>query len=313
MDFAHSSRAADLAERVRTFVDTEVLPAEEVITADILARRARGADPWTVHPLIEELKTKARSGGLWNLFLPAGHEGAYAAKYGTDGAAGLTNLDYAPVAEATGRSYLAPLVFNCNAPDTGNMEVLLKYGSQGQKDQWLDPLLDGRIRSVFLMTEPGVASSDATNMEATARLDGDEVVINGRKWWSTGAGHPDAKVGIFMGLTDESAPRHQQHSMVAVPLDAPGVLPDAATSFDAQVTDTNTVDAFVARDAFAEPVATFTLANGRGPTVTFTRTLWRTPEVTVGLFLEYAAVQGLSVRPPRAAWWMRSARGSTAR
>ena len=223
MDFAHSSRAADLAERVRTFVDTEVLPAEEVITADILARRARCADPWTVHPLIEELKTKARSGGLWNLFLPAGHEGAYAAKYGTDGAAGLTNLDYAPVAEATGRSYLAPLVFNCNAPDTGNMEVLLKYGSQGQKDQWLDPLLDGRIRSVFLMTEPGVASSDATNMEATARLDGDEVVINGRKWWSTGAGHPDAKVGIFMGLTDESAPRHQQHSMVAVPLDAPGV------------------------------------------------------------------------------------------
>jgi len=195
MDFAHSSRAADLAERVRTFVDTEVLPAEEVITADILARRARGADPWTVHPLIEELKTKARSGGLWNLFLPAGHEGAYAAKYGTDGAAGLTNLDYAPVAEATGRSYLAPLVFNCNAPDTGNMEVLLKYGSQGQKDQWLDPLLDGRIRSVFLMTEPGVASSDATNMEATARLDGDEVVINGRKWCPPAPATPTPRSG----------------------------------------------------------------------------------------------------------------------
>ena len=124
-------RAADLAERVRTFVDTEVLPAEEVITADILAWRPRRG-PWTVHPLIEELKTKARSGGLESL-LPAGHEGAYAAKYGTDGAAGLTNLDYAPVAEATGRSYLAPLVFNCNAPDTGNMEVLLKYGSQGRR------------------------------------------------------------------------------------------------------------------------------------------------------------------------------------
>ena len=176
-----------------------------------------------MHPLIEELKTKARSGGLWNLFLPAGHEGAYAAKYGTDGAAGLTNLDYAPVAEATGRLSRAVGV---QLQRAGTQATWKSCSSTARRAEGsvARPLLDGRIRSVFLMTEPGVASSDATtNMEATARLDGDEVVINGRKWWSTGAGHPDAKVGIFTGLTDESAPRHQQHSMVAVPLDAPGV------------------------------------------------------------------------------------------
>ena len=167
MDFAHSSRAADLAERVRTFVDTEVLPAEEVITADILARRARGADPWTVHPLIEELKTKARSGGLWNLFLPAGHGDRYAAKYGTRGGTGLTNSDYAPLAEQMGRSFLAPLIFNCNAPDTGNMEVILKYGSEEQKEQWLEPLLDAKIRSAYLMTEPAAASAEVHGVTMT--------------------------------------------------------------------------------------------------------------------------------------------------
>ena len=223
MDFAPSPRAADLTARVRDFIDTQIEPREAEIAQSITDRRARGEDPWTPHPAIEELKTKARSEGLWNLFLPAGHEGPYAEKYGTDGGVGLTNLDYAPVAEQMGRSFTAPLIFNSNAPDTGNMEVLLKYGSQEQKDQWLDSLLDGRIRSTFLMTEPGVASSDATNMQATAILDGDEVVLNGRKWWSTGAGHPDCKVGIYMGLTDPSADRHVQHSMVAVPMDAPGV------------------------------------------------------------------------------------------
>ncbi|MFN8099430.1 MAG: acyl-CoA dehydrogenase family protein [Dermatophilaceae bacterium] len=223
MDFAPSDRAADLAARVRHFMDTEIDPVERDLDADIAGRRARGEDSWTPNPLIDELKTRARAQGLWNLFLPAGHEGPYAAKYGTDGAAGLSNLDYAPVAEQMGRSFYAPLIFNSNAPDTGNMEVLLKYGSQAQRDQWLDPLLDGRIRSAFLMTEPGVASSDATNMAATARIEGDEVVLNGRKWWSSGAGHPDCKVGIYMALTDETADRHHQHSMVLVPMDAPGV------------------------------------------------------------------------------------------
>lgn len=223
MDFAPSERAADLTARVRHFMDSELAPVEHAIEADIAARRARGEDSWAPHPVIDELKAKARAQGLWNLFLPAGHEGPYAVKYGTDGGTGLSNLDYAPVAEQMGRSFIAPLIFNSNAPDTGNMEVLLKYGSQAQKDQWLDPLLDGRIRSAFLMTEPGVASSDATNMAATARIEGDEVVLNGRKWWSSGAGHPDCKVGIYMALTDENADRHHQHSMVLVPMDAPGV------------------------------------------------------------------------------------------
>lgn len=223
MDFAPSPRAAELTARVREFVDTRIRPAEQVVTADLIRRRAAGEDPWQPHPVIAELQAVARAQGLWNLFLPAGHEGPYAARYGTDGGTGLSNLDYAPVAEEMGRSPLAPLVFNCNAPDTGNMEVLLKYGSAQQRDRWLDPLLDARIRSAFLMTEPGVASSDATTMEATARVDGDQVVLDGRKWWSTGVGHPDCAVGIFMGLTDSTAPKHRQHSMVLVPLDAPGV------------------------------------------------------------------------------------------
>jgi acyl-CoA dehydrogenase len=223
MDFSPSPRSADLAARVRRFVDDRVRTAEEVVLADVAARRARGEDPWPPHPVIEELKSRARSEGLWNLFLPEGHGDEYAARFGTDGGAGLSNRDYAPVAEQMGRSLLAPLVMNCNAPDSGNMEVLLKYGTSEQKEQWLEPLLDGRIRSAFLMTEPGVASSDATTMQATAIVDGDEVVLSGRKWWSTGAGHPDCRVGIFMGLTDAGAHRYAQHSMVLVPMDAPGV------------------------------------------------------------------------------------------
>ena len=223
MDFAPSPRAADLAARVRAFVRTEIEPVEPGILRDVAARRARGEDSWPPPAVVAELQAKARSQGLWNLFLPAGHGDAYAARFGTDGGTGLSNTDYAAVAEETGRSPLAPLVFNCNAPDTGNMEVLLRYGSPEQQQEWLEPLLDGRVRSTFLMTEPGVASSDATNMEATATLDGDDVVLDGRKWWSTGAGHPDCKVGIFMGLTDPGAHRHRQHSMVVVPLEAPGV------------------------------------------------------------------------------------------
>jgi acyl-CoA dehydrogenase len=174
-------------------------------------------------PVLEELRAKARAKGLWNLFLPAGHEGPYAERFGTDGGAGLSNVDYAPVAEETGVSVLAPHVFNCNAPDTGNMEVLLKYGSEEQKKQWLEPLLDGRIRSAFCMTEPGVASSDATNMELRAVVEGDQVVINGRKWWSSGVGHPDCRILIVMGLTDPDAEKYARHTMVLVPRDTPRV------------------------------------------------------------------------------------------
>jgi acyl-CoA dehydrogenase len=223
MDFAHSPRSRDLADRVRHFVTERVDPAEPEILADVAARRSRGEDPWPPHPLIAELQQQARAEGLWNLFLPAGHGDSYAARFGTDGGTGLTNVDYAPVAEQMGRSLLAPLVMNCNAPDTGNMEVILTYGSAEQKEQWLEPLLDGRIRSAFLMTEPEVASSDATTMRATAVVDGDQIVLNGRKWWSTGVGHPDCRVGIFMGLTDPTAHKYAQHSMVLVPMDAPGV------------------------------------------------------------------------------------------
>ncbi len=223
MDFSPSPRAADLAQRVRSFIDAEVEPVEPAIVRDVAARRARGEDAWPPAGVIDELKDKARSQGLWNLFLPAGHGDAYAERFGTDGGAGLTNTDYAGVAEQMGRSVLAPLLFNCNAPDTGNMEVLLTYGSIEQQEEWLVPLLDGRIRSTFLMTEPDVASSDATTMRATAAIDGDDVVLDGRKWWSTGAGHPDCRLGIFMGLTDPDADRRRRHSMVLVPLDAPGV------------------------------------------------------------------------------------------
>lgn len=222
MDFSPSPRAADLTARVATFMAEEIEPVEAQYHRD-LAELRRTGDPWQPLPVLEELKSKARAQGLWNLFLPAGHAGEYAARFGTDGGEGLTNVDYAPIAELTGRSAIAPLVLNCNAPDTGNMEVLLKYGTDAQKQEWLEPLLDGRIRSAFTMTEPGVASSDATNMAATAVVDGDEVVINGRKWWSTGVGHPDCRIFVFMGLTDPDADRHHRHSMVLVPRDTPGV------------------------------------------------------------------------------------------
>jgi acyl-CoA dehydrogenase len=226
MDFAPSARAAELGDAVRSFIDDEILPVEEA-----LHRRQRRAlrertdfDPWQVPDELHALRREARSRGLWNLFLPAGHEGPYAERFGTRGGTGLTNVDYAPIAEATGRSFLAPYVLNCNAPDSGNAEVLLRYGSQEQKDRWLDPLLAGDIRTAFAMTEPGVASSDATNMELTAVVEGDEVVINGRKWWTTGIGHPDCAVLIVMGLTDPQANKYQRHSMVLVPIATDGVV-----------------------------------------------------------------------------------------
>jgi acyl-CoA dehydrogenase len=220
MDFTPSTRAAELTEAVRTFIRNEIAPLEEQLHRE----QASGAGVvWQVPDGVYDLQRKARDQGLWNLFLPAGHEGQYAERFGTRGGAGLTNVDYAPIAEATGWSFLAPYVFNCNAPDTGNAEVLLRYGSQEQKDQWLDPLLDGQIRSAFAMTEPQVASSDATKMELSAVLAGDDVVINGRKWWTTGVGHPDCAVLIVMGLTDPSAAKHNRHSMVLVPRATPGV------------------------------------------------------------------------------------------
>ena len=222
MDFAPSARAADLTARVRDFMAREVEPAEPQYHRDLADLRAHG-DPWQPLPLLADLQAKARAEGLWNLFLPKEHAGEYAARFGTDGGEGLTNVDYAPIAEATGRSFIAPYVFNCNAPDTGNMEVLLKYGDEAQRREWLEPLLDGRIRSAFTMTEPDVASSDATNMEATAIVDGDEIVINGRKWWSTGVGNPDCRIFVFMGLSNPDADRHRRHTMVLVPRDAPGV------------------------------------------------------------------------------------------
>lgn len=208
MNLTQSDRSRELQEKLGTFVAERVEPFEREIAKGI----RDGADRWQVPDGMAELKAEARAQGLWNLFLPD-----------AELAAGLGTLEYAPLAEVMGRSLIAPEVFNCNAPDTGNMEVLYHYGSDEQKEQWLKPLLEGRIRSAFCMTEPDVASSDATNMEATAVVDGDEVILNGRKWWSTGLGHPDCKVLIFMGLTDPDADRHRRHSMVAVPVDAPGV------------------------------------------------------------------------------------------
>ncbi len=208
MDFNLSAKSQDYLTRVKKFIDEEILPIED----DYFRQLKSLENPWVVLPIIEELKTKAKAQGLWNMFMPV-------APYG----AGLTTEEYAPIAEETGRSFIAPEIFNCNAPDTGNMEVLIHYGSEEQKQQWLPKLLNGEIRSAFCMTEPDVASSDATNMAATAFIEGDEVVLNGRKWWSTGIGHPNCEMIIFMGLTYPEANRHQQHSMVLVPVNTPGV------------------------------------------------------------------------------------------
>jgi len=208
MHFEISDKASQILARLDSFMVQNIEPLE----GSYLQQLNQSADPWQVQPVIEDLKTKARGAGLWNLFLNDPEHGA-----------GLTTLEYAPLAEQMGQSLIAPEIFNCNAPDTGNMEVLHMYGSEQQKSDWLTPLLDGKIRSAFCMTEPAVASSDATNMEATAMIDGDRVILNGRKWWSTGIGHPNCKILIFMGLTDPAAKRHQQHSMVLVPVDAVGV------------------------------------------------------------------------------------------
>lgn len=213
MDFNHSPKAADYIKRVKKFIDEKIKPIEFEHFQAIHAKNNAGDwTKWEIAPIIEELKAEAKAEGLWNLFLPDEELGA-----------GLTVTEYASIAEETGKSFIAAEIFNCNAPDTGNMEVLYHYGSEEQKEQWMKPLLAGEIRSAFCMTEPAVASSDATNMEATAIVEGDEIVINGRKWWTTGIGDPRCKIIIFMGLTDPSASRHSQHSMVLVPVDTPGV------------------------------------------------------------------------------------------
>jgi acyl-CoA dehydrogenase len=209
MNFSYSDKTNELIEKLTAFMNEFVYPNEKVYEEQLTAQK----DRWTeVPPIMEQLKTKAKEEGLWNLFLPASELGA-----------GLTNIEYAPLCEIMGRSSIGPEIFNCNAPDTGNMEVLVRYGTEEQKKQWLEPLLKGEIRSCFAMTEPEVASSDATNIQASIIRDGDEYIINGRKWWTSGAGDPRCKIAIFMGKNDPNAARHEQQSMILVPLDTPGV------------------------------------------------------------------------------------------
>ena len=208
MNFDHSEKVRGLRAELEEFMEERVYPAEKTFGEQLAAAESR----WMVPPVMEELKAEAKEAGLWNLFLPDSEYGA-----------GLTNLEYAPLCEVMGRSPVAPEVFNCSAPDTGNMEVLVRYGTEEQKERWLKPLLNGGIRSCFAMTEPDVASSDATNIQSSIERSGGEYIINGRKWWTSGAGDPRCEISIFMGKTDFDAPRHEQQSMILVPLDAPGV------------------------------------------------------------------------------------------
>lgn len=209
MDFDYSPKVKALISKLESFMEENVYPGEKLFEEQLNAQETRWA---AVPPIMEELKAKAKQEGLWNLFLPDREYGA-----------GLSNLEYAPLCEIMGRSIIAPEVFNCNAPDTGNMEVLARYGSDEQKEKWLKPLLNGEIRSCFSMTEPDTASSDATNISCSIVRDGDEYIVNGRKWWSSGAGDPRCKIAIVMGKTNPDAPRHEQQSMILVPLDTPGV------------------------------------------------------------------------------------------
>jgi acyl-CoA dehydrogenase len=208
MHFEYSEKVRKLQKKLSAFMDEYIYPNEKLFYEQI-----NEGDRWQPVQIIEDLKPKARAAGLWNLFLPESELGA-----------GLTNLEYAPLCEIMGRSPMASEVFNCSAPDTGNMEVLARYGSEEQKERWLRPLLEGEIRSCFAMTEPDVASSDATNIQASIRRDGSHYILNGHKWWTSGAGDPRCKIAIFMGKTDPSAPIHKQQSMILVPMDTPGVM-----------------------------------------------------------------------------------------
>jgi acyl-CoA dehydrogenase len=211
MDFSHSEKVRLLQEQLERFMDDHVYPAELRFHEEMEKNRHAG-NPWQPTQVMEELKRKARAENLWNLFLPHSEYGA-----------GLTNLEYAPLCEIMGRSHIAPEAFNCSAPDTGNMEVLARYATPAQQERWLKPLLDGRIRSAFAMTEPDVASSDATNIRSSIVRDGNHYVINGRKWWTSGAGDPRCEILIFMGKTNPAAARHSQQSMILVPVNTPGV------------------------------------------------------------------------------------------
>ena len=206
MNFEPSAKTKELRQRLQSFMDAHVYPNEQRFEEET------ARESWKPTRIVEELKVRARNEGLWNLFLPDDPSGA-----------GLSNLEYAPLCEIMGRSHMAPEIFNCSAPDTGNMEVLARYGTAEQKEKWLKPLLAGEIRSCFAMTEPDVASSDATNIAASIVRRGDEYIINGRKWWSSGAGDPRCKIAIFMGKSDPAAAAHKQQSMILVPLDTPGV------------------------------------------------------------------------------------------
>ena len=250
MDFEFSDKVKALQERLTRFMEATVYPAEARWHEELEAN-TRAGKRWTPLKVIEELKAEARAAGLWNLWRPVRHGGE------------LTNLEYAPLCEIIGRSHIGPETFNCNAPDTGNMETLMLYATEAQKRQWLDPLLEGTIRSAFLMTEPAVASSDATNIQASIRREGDEYVINGRKWWSSGAGDPRCKILIVMGKTDPDAPRHQQQSMVLVPRDTPGVKvlrPLNIFGYD----DAPHGHMEVALDNVRVPVSNILLGEGRG-------------------------------------------------
>ncbi len=253
MDFDYSPRCEELRAKLLKFMDDYIYPNEHAHHAEVEANRAKG-NPWVPLKLIDELKVKAREQGLWNLFLPRSPRAPNG---------GLSNLDYAPLCEIMGRVYWASEVFNCSAPDTGNMETLERYGTEEHKRQWMDPLLRGEIRSCFAMTEPDVASSDATNIQSSITREGDHYIINGRKWWSSGAPDPRCAIFIFMGKTDPAAPRHSQQSMVLVPRDTPGVTivrPLTVFGYD----DAPHGHAEVTFENVRVPVSNILLGEGRG-------------------------------------------------
>ena len=250
MNFEYTPKSIELQQKLSAFIEEHIVPIE----VEYIAFQSDANNQWTRFSKIELLKQKAKEAGLWNLFLPK--------DYGTL-SPGLTNLEYAPLAEIMGRKIWVSEIFNCSAPDTGNMEVLAKYGNEDQKKQWLTPLMNGEIRSAFLMTEPQVASSDATNIETSIVLEGDEYVINGRKWWSSGGMDPHCKVAIVMGKTDTTLHRHQQQSMILVPMDTPGLKIVRALSVFGYV-DSPEGHAEIILENVRVPKANLILGEGRG-------------------------------------------------